>query len=91
MLMFQISEDHSKSTLSEMKGGHVVPMPSDPALILKPDSISSELWKMLLYEHNPSQLFAIRYVVEVLRQEEIKQDTQISLVQGPPGKFAPKF
>jgi hypothetical protein len=63
-----------------------VPMPSDPSLIIRPDSISPSLWEQLLREHNPSQLFAIRYVVEVQRQEEIKQDTQITLVQGPPGR-----
>lgn len=67
-----------------MKGGRVAEIPEDVQSILKPDSVPDYLWRQLVDQYNRSQLFAIRYVVE-LQREDMKQDTQISLIQGPPG------
>jgi senataxin len=67
-----------------MKGGRVAEIPEDVSAILKPESVPDFLWSQLVDQYNRSQLFAIRYVVE-LQREDMRQDTQISLIQGPPG------
>jgi hypothetical protein len=49
--------------------------------LICPNNIPIELWNTFKSIYNKSQLFAIQYI-----SKSSEDETQISLIQGPPGK-----
>lgn len=79
----QIKIDNKISTLRNMKGGNVAVIPPDSHSVDCPVGVSSQLWNHLCRTYNNSQLYAIKYVSDIL---DTTQDTRVALVQGPPGE-----
>ena len=69
---------------SIFSGGNVMAVPPDTDRVECPSGVSQSLWDYLSSQYNNSQLYAIKYVSDVL---DTSQDTRIALVQGPPGKL----
>lgn len=62
----------------------IVPKTKDE--IVKPEHLSTSLWKKLQARYNASQLFAIKYVADKLDFKQ--QDTRIALIQGKRSFFS---
>ena len=77
-----IKLDNKLSTIRNMKGGNVMAIPPDSDTVECPIGVSQPLWTYLSSKYNNSQLYAIKYVSDIL---DSTQDTRIALVQGPPG------
>lgn len=80
----QVSSDNSKSTIEALQGGNIVNIPIEDLSqdVIESMGISYNLWKKLRMRYNTSQLFALRYVLEMLQEPEANG---IALIQGPPG------
>jgi hypothetical protein len=87
-----VKTNNKLSTIEKLKGGNVITASSireNKKLLAPPSTVPTALWKVLANSHNPDQLFAVKYVVSSIKDDEAEKenDTRICLIQGPPGTY----